>query len=290
VHGADKFKNPVIIDDNVLKCIKENSKIAPLHNPPAIKGIEAVKKNFPDIIQVAVFDTSFHQTMPEKAYIYGLPYELYEKYNLRKYGFHGTSHKFVALQAAKKAKKSLENLKIITCHLGNGCSITAVKDGKSIDTSMGFTPLEGLLMGTRCGDIDPAIVYFLMEKEKFDTAEIDALLNKKSGLLGVSGISNDVRQVEDASKKGNKRAKLALDLYIYKISKYIGSYYAIMEGLDIVVFTAGVGENQENIRNQVISQVKHILDKEQAEVMVIPTNEELMIAKETEEVLRFANK
>ncbi len=286
VHGGEKFISSVVVDDNVLKTIKDYSELAPLHNPPAVKGIEAVKHVLPDMVQVAVFDTAFHHTMPEHAYIYGLPYEYYKKYNLRRYGFHGTSHKYVAIEAAKKLERPLSELRLVTCHLGNGCSITAVNCGKSIDTSMGFTPLEGLLMGTRCGDLDPAIIYYLIKKEKLSVNQIDELLNKKSGLLGISGVSNDMREVEKAAEEGNNKAKLAIKIFVYKIIKYVGSYYAVMQGLDALVFTAGIGEHESKIREYIVSGLKNILDNNKTKVLVIPTNEELMIAKETESVLK----
>jgi len=284
VHGAEEFKSSTIITPDVLKAINKYSELAPLHNPPAVKVIEAIKHILPHMRQVAVFDTSFHQSMPEEAYMYGLPYEYYKKYNLRKYGFHGTSHKFVALEATKELNCSLSELKIITCHLGNGCSITAIDRGNSIDTSMGFTPLEGLLMGTRCGDIDPAIIGYLMEKENLSVSQIDNLLNKQSGLLGISGISNDMREVEEAAGS-NSRAQLAIKIFIYRIVKYIGSYLAILGGTDAIVFTGGIGEHQTGIRDKITDRLIPVLEGRETKIMVIPTNEELMIAKETQEVL-----
>ncbi len=230
VHGAEKFKKPVLIDKQVIRKIRECCSIAPLHNPANLAGILACNKLLQGVKQVAVFDTAFHQSIPDYAYIYGLPYELYTKFCIRKYGFHGTSHEYVAHEAAHALKKHINELKIITCHLGNGCSITAVDKGKSIDTSMGFTPLEGLVMGTRCGDIDPALITHIMKKKRLDIAAMDNLLNKESGLKGISGLSNDMRVLEEKSKKGNMRARLALDIFVYRIRKYIGAYTAVMSG------------------------------------------------------------
>jgi acetate kinase len=281
VHGGVTFKKPTIITDEVISKIRECFELAPLHNPANFSGIEACKELLPGVKQVAVFDTAFHQSLPEHAYIYGLPYEYYEKYNLRKFGFHGTSHQYVAHEAARLLKKPLSKLKVITCHLGNGCSIAAVKYGKSIDTSMGFTPLEGLVMGTRCGDIDPASVIFLADKEKISLAEIDRVLNYKSGLKGISGISNDMREIKKAANEGNRRAKLALDIFVYRIKKYIGSYIAAMGGVDGIVFTAGIGENEKDIRAKVVKGLFGFLDPAKVKVLVVATNEELMIARQT---------
>ncbi len=281
VHGGVQFKKPTIINDEVVSKIRECFELAPLHNPANLAGIEACIELLPEVKQVAVFDTAFHQSLPEHAYIYGLPYEYYEKYNLRKFGFHGTSHQYVAHEAARILKKHLNKLKLVTCHLGNGCSVTAVKNGKSVDTSMGFTPLEGLVMGTRCGDIDPASVIFLADKEKISLPEIDRVLNYKSGLKGISGLSNDMREIKKAAREGNKRAKLALDIFIYRITKYIGSYIAAMGGVDAIVFTAGVGENEKDIREKAVKGLFNFLNKNKVKVLVIPTNEELMIAKQT---------
>ncbi|MFA5157081.1 MAG: acetate kinase [Candidatus Omnitrophota bacterium] len=278
VHGAEKFRRPVVINAAVINKIKQCSSLAPLHNPANLTGILACKKLLPGVTQVAVFDTAFHQTLPEYAYIYGLPYAYYRKFGIRKYGFHGTSHEYVAHEAAKILHKPLAGLKMITCHLGNGCSITAVDKGKSIDTSMGFTPLEGLLMGTRCGDLDPALVTHIMNKAKLTASRIDGILNKESGLKGVSGISNDMRMLEAASKAGNKRAKLALEIFVYRIKKYIGAYTAVMAGCDALIFTAGIGENQKSIRDRVSSGAFSHLRKK-PKVLVVPTNEELMIAR-----------
>jgi acetate kinase len=253
-----------------------------LHNPANLAGILACKKLLPGIKQVAVFDTAFHQTLPAYAYIYGLPYEYYRKYGIRKYGFHGTSHEYVAHEASRILRKPLHKLKIITCHLGNGCSITAVDKGRSIDTSMGFTPLEGLIMGTRSGDIDPALVTYIMGKKKLRIREIDNILNKASGLKGISGISNDMRVLE---KSKTKRAKLAIDIFSYRIKKYIGAYAAIMSGVDVLVFTAGIGENQEGVRRRVCRGLFSHL-KKKPKVLVIPTNEELMIARQTYHLIK----
>ncbi|PHS32045.1 MAG: acetate kinase [Alkaliphilus sp.] len=300
VHGGEKFTSSVVITDEVKATLEECSELAPLHNPPNLMGIEACEEILPNVPMVGVFDTAFHQTMPKSAYIYALPYELYEKYKIRKYGFHGTSHKYVVNKAAKVLGKPLEELKIVTCHLGNGASVAAIKHGKSIDTSMGFTPLEGLTMGTRCGDIDPAITTFIMDKELLDTAGLNNLMNKKSGILGISGVSNDFRDVEEAADNGNERAQLALDVFHNRVKKYIGAYAAIMGGIDAVVFTAGLGENSPETREAVcegleflgieIDKVKNKVrgkqtvvttDDSKAKVILIPTNEELMIARDT---------
>ncbi len=301
VHGGEDFFHSVLIDDEVIRTIKSHISLAPLHNPPNLAGIEAARSLLPDVPQVAVFDTAFHQTLPEKAFLYALPYQYYEKYKIRRYGFHGTSHRYIVKRAAKFLKKPLKKLKIITCHLGNGCSTTAIDRGKSIDTSMGFTPLEGLVMGTRCGDVDAAAVLFLMEKGNFTTTQMDNLLNKQSGLLGISGISNDSREVQKWAGKGNLRAKLALEIFTYRIKKYIGAYSAVLGGLDTLIFTAGIGENEANIRNRICQGLEFLgvhLDKKKnralskasrfisteespVKVLVIPTNEEEMIAEET---------
>ncbi|HOX54002.1 MAG: acetate kinase [Candidatus Omnitrophica bacterium] len=285
VHGAEEFWKPTLIDDRVIAKIKRCSKLAPLHNPANLAGIMACRKILKHIPQVAVFDTAFHHSLPDFAYIYGLPYEYYKRFGIRKYGFHGTSHEYVAHEAAKKLNKPLNKLRLITCHLGNGCSITAVKHGKSMDTSMGFTPLEGLLMGTRCGDLDPAVVTYLQRRLNVSSEKMDEILNKKSGLIGVSGISNDMRKLFGAYKNGNKKAKLALEIFIYRIKKYIGAYAALLCGLDAIVFTAGIGENQAFIRNKVCQGLLPCLRK-RPKVLVIPTNEELMIAKQTYEVIK----
>jgi len=280
VHGAESFKEPALIDPLVVRKIKQCCSIAPLHNPANLAGIIACDKLLPGIKQVAVFDTAFHQTIPDRAFIYGLPYEYYTKLCIRKYGFHGTSHEYVAHEAARILKTPINKLKLITCHLGNGCSITAVNKGKSIDTSMGFTPLEGLVMGTRCGDVDPALITHIMKMKKLDIPSMNTLLNRESGLKGISGISNDMRVLEEKARLGNKRARLALEIFVYRIRKYIGAYTGVLAGCDALVFTGGIGENQKKIRQRVIKNIfKHL--KIKPRVLVIPTNEELMIAKQT---------
>lgn len=304
VHGSEIFSTSTLINDDVMKALEECCPLAPLHNPANIIGIEACKKNMPNVPQVAVFDTAFHQTMPKKAYMYALPYEYYEKYKIRKYGFHGTSHRFVSQEAAKMLGKPIEDLKIITCHLGNGSSVTAVDHGKCVDTSMGFTPLDGVVMGTRTGFMDPAVVTFIMENEKMSAKEVDNLMNKKSGVFGVSGVSSDFRDLSKAADEGNERAALAIDMFAYSVKKLIGSYAAAMGGVDAVVFTAGVGENDADSRkaivdglgfmgikideeaNKVRGEVKDISAKDATvKTLVIPTNEELMIALDTQELI-----
>ena len=307
VHGGEKFTNSIVIDKTVKRGIKEYAKLAPLHNPHNLEGILACENLFPRIPQVAVFDTAFHQTIPAYAYLYGLPMELYKKDGVRRYGFHGTSHNFISLRVGELLKRSLNGLRIISCHLGNGCSMAAIKDGKSIDTSMGLTPLEGLVMGTRCGDIDPGVIFYLMEKERLGLRKINRLLNTKSGLLGLSGIGNDMRDIYKAATEGNEQAELALKIFVYRIKKYIGSYTAIMDGLDVLTFTAGIGENQENIRESICKNMNFLgikLDKGKNEsrlpreriisasnskvlVLVIPAQEELRIAQETYELVKF---
>jgi len=277
VHGGDRFKESVLINEDVIKAIEHFSELAPLHNPPALLTIKESMKLLPGIPHVAVFDTAFFQTMPECAYLYAIPYALYEKYKIRKYGFHGTSHKYVAGQAARILKKSIDKLKIITCHLGNGCSIAAVKSGKAIDTSMGLTPLEGLIMGTRSGDIDPTIVSYIMKKQGVDIDRAIEILNKESGLLGISGISNDMREI--VRKKDNKRPALALKMFVYRIKKYIGAYIASMGGVDAVVFTGGIGENHPNLVKEICKGVV----SSKVKILSIPTDEELMIARDTYE-------
>lgn len=285
VHGAEEFKKPTLLNNSVLRKIRQCCLLAPLHNPANLMGILACKELLPNIKQVAVFDTAFHQTLPDYAYIYGLPYSYYTRFGIRKYGFHGTSHEYVASEAARIFKKPINRLKIITCHLGNGCSITAVNRGKSIDTSMGFTPLEGLIMGTRCGDIDPALVSYIMRKKRFNVDQIDALLNKASGLKGISGFSNDMRILEERLNSGDKRARLAIDIFVYRIKKYIGAYTAIMNGCDVLVFTAGIGENQKRIRDRICKgSFSHL--KIKPRILVIPTNEELMIARKALQVIK----
>jgi len=300
VHAGEKFAYSVVLDDEVMKALKDCIEIAPLHNPPNIMGIEACKQIMPDVPMVGVFDTAFHQTMPKEAYIYAIPYEFYEKYRIRRYGFHGTSHKYVAERAAAMLGKPLEELKLITCHLGNGASVAAVKYGKSVETSMGFTPLEGLAMGTRSGDIDPAIIKYISEKENMSVAQVDGMLNKKSGVLGISGVSSDFRDIEQAAEKGNERAQLALEVYVHKVKKYIGAYAAVMNGVDAVIFTAGLGENSSEVRRDIckdmcflgieVDEAKNKArgketdiskDGAKVKVLLIPTNEELMIARDT---------
>ena len=300
VHGGEKFASSVLITEEVEKAIKECVDLAPLHNPANIMGIDACKAILPNVPMVAVFDTAFHQTMPKSSYLYGLPHELYTKYGVRRYGFHGTSHKYVSQRAAEMLGKDIKDLKIITCHLGNGASIAAVDGGKCIDTSMGFTPLEGLIMGTRCGDIDSAILPFLMQKEGLDADGLSNLMNKQSGVYGMTGISSDFRDIEGAAEKGDEKAQVALDAYVKKVQKYIGSYAAEMNGVDVVVFTAGVGENGIDLRGRIASNMEFLgmkLDEESNKVrgkervisttdskvkmLLIPTNEELMIARDT---------
>lgn len=280
VHGGVKFKKPTVINKEVIAKIRECIPLAPLHNPANLAGILACQELLPHIRQVAVFDTAFHQSLPPYAYIYGLPYEYYEKYGLRKFGFHGTSHHYVAQEAARILKEPLSKLNLITCHLGNGCSIAAIKNGKSVDTSMGFTPLEGLVMGTRCGDIDPASVFFLTEKENLSLEEIDKVLNYRSGLKGISGLSNDMREIKKAAKKGHARAQLALEIFAYRIKKYIGSYAAVLGRVDSIVFTAGIGENEKEIRSKILKGLFGFLNRQKTKILVIETNEELMIAKQ----------
>jgi acetate kinase len=308
VHGGESFASSVIIDEEVIDVIEANTHLAPLHNPANMMGIRACRKVLPDVPMVAVFDTAFHQSMPPEAYIYAIPYEAYTKYGYRRYGFHGTSHKFVSMRAAKLLNRPYESLKTITCHLGNGSSIAAVKNGKSVDTSMGLTPLEGLPMGTRSGNIDPAIVYFLMEQEKLDIRGIEEYLNRRSGVLGISGVSSDFRDILEASESGNKRAALALAVVAHRVKSYIGSYAAVMGGVDCVIFTAGVGENNPDLRAASCKGLEFLgvgldLDVNEkaygregfegsisrkdtaVQVLVIPTNEELMIARETAALL-----
>jgi acetate kinase len=300
VHGGEKFTSSVLIDHDVEKAIRDTFELAPLHNPPNMMGIEAAEELIPGLPNVAVFDTTFHTTIPKYAYIYALPYSMYEKYGIRKYGFHGTSHLYVSRRAAAMLGKPIEETKIITCHMGNGSSITAVKGGKSIETTMGFTPLEGVAMGTRCGSIDPAVVPFMMEKEGLSTREVDTLMNKKSGVLGISGVINDFRELDEAASKGNERAELALEVFSYKIKKVIGEYSAVLDYPDAIVFTAGIGENSATIRNRILSGLENFgikIDQEKNKirgqeidiatpdskirVLVIPTNEELTIARDT---------
>lgn len=302
VHGGEKFSSSVVITEDVKKAVAECNDLAPLHNPANLIGIEACEKLMPGTPMVAVFDTAFHQTMPEKAYMYGLPYEYYEKYKVRRYGFHGTSHSFVSKRAAEVMERPYEDLKTIVCHLGNGSSVSAVMNGKSVDTSMGLTPLEGLVMGTRSGNIDPAIMEFIAQKENLDIAGVMNVLNKKSGVFGLSGgLSSDFRDLTDAMNSGDKKAKIAMDVFSYNVAKYVGSYAAAMNGVDCIAFTAGIGENDDYVREQVCSYLGYLgvdFDKEintglrgkeqeltkpgsKVRVFVIPTNEELAIARET---------
>jgi acetate kinase len=285
VHGAEDFNKPALVDERVIKGIKKCSAIAPLHNPANLSGILACQKLLPGVKQVVVFDTAFHQTIPEHACIYGLPYDYYQKLRVRKYGFHGTSHQYVAGEASRILNKPAHKLKLITCHLGNGSSITAVNGGKSVDTSMGYTPLEGLVMGTRCGDVDPALITHIMHKKKLSTKEMDRILNKESGLKGISGISNDMRLLEAKANDGNKRARLAVDIFVYRIRKYIGAYLAVLGGLDALIFTAGIGENQASVRDSICKGLFDCL-KPKPKILVIPTNEELMIARQTYNLIK----
>ena len=300
VHGGEKFASSVVITDEVEEAIKACNDLAPLHNPANLMGIDAMKTILPGVPNVAVFDTAFHQTMGPEAYLYGVPHRLYDEYGVRRYGFHGTSHKYVSQRAAEMLGKNIEDLKIITCHLGNGASLAAVKNGKVIDTSMGLTPLEGLIMGTRCGDIDPAIIPFMMRKEGLDADGVDNLMNKESGVYGMTGISSDFRDIEAAAAKGDQKAIDALNAYHTRVKKYIGSYAAEMNGVDAIVFTAGLGENGIDNRMAIASNMEYLGVKMDAEannvrgketvisaadskvkVLLIPTNEELMIARDT---------
>lgn len=305
VHGGEKFASSVVITDEVMKAIEECNDLAPLHNPANLIGINSCKEIMPNVPMVAVFDTAFHQTMLEKAYLYGLPYEYYEKYKVRRYGFHGTSHDYVSNRAAQLLGKKREDLKVIVCHLGNGASVSAVDHGKCVDTSMGLTPLEGLIMGTRSGDMDPAICDFICQKEGLTSAEMNTVLNKKSGVLGMSGVSSDFRDVEAAANEGNHQAAAALDAFYYRVAKYIGAYTAAMNGVDVVAFTAGVGENNIGGRVEICKYLgylgteidldknnvrgeERIISKDGSKVtlMAIPTNEELAIARQTLELVK----
>lgn len=306
VHGGERFTESVLITNEVYNEIRSLIDLAPLHNPHNLSGIKACMKNLPDIPQVAVFDTAFHHLMPPKAYIYGLPYVMYKKYSIRRYGFHGPSHNYVSERAAALMGKPRSELKIITCHLGNGASVTAVDRDVSVDTSMGFTPLEGLLMGTRSGDMDPAVILHIMGREELTLHEANTLMNKHSGLIGVSGVSSDMREIESAAKDNHSNAKLALDIYCYRLKKYIGGYAAVMNGLDAIVFTGGIGENSALVRNMTCENMQFLgieidPDKNAAtkskeidissanskvRILVIPTNEELVIARDTEELVK----
>lgn len=306
VHGGEFFSDSVLITEAVIKAIEDCVPLAPLHNPPNLIGIRACQEVMgKDVPMVAVFDTAFHQSMPQTSYMYAIPYEYYEKYKIRRYGFHGTSHKYVAQQAAEMLGRDLDELKLITCHLGNGSSIAAIKNGKSFDTSMGFTPLDGLPMGTRAGNIDPAIIEFLAENEGLSAKEVINILNKKSGMLGISGVSSDFRDLDAANEEGNARAKLAKDMFDNSVKKIIGSYIAEMGGVDVIIFTAGVGENDRSVRWDVCSHMEYLgikidpeknkfrgrqmdisIDWARVRVLVIPTNEELMIAQDTERLVK----
>lgn len=300
VHAGEKFASSVRITDEVIKALEECVELAPIHNPPNLLGIAACQELMPSTPMVGVFDTAFHQTMPPESYIYAIPYEYYEKHGIRRYGFHGTSHKYVAERASKMLNVNLEDLKLITCHLGNGASVSAIKRGKCIDTSMGFTPLEGLVMGTRCGDIDPAIVTYIREKENLPQGKANEILNKKSGVLGISGVSSDFRDIEDAVAEGNERAALALKVFAHKVRFYIGAYIAEMNGVDAIIFTAGVGENDVTMREIICNNLGNLgikldpvknkmrgketeisTDDSKVKILMIPTNEELMIARDT---------
>jgi len=305
VHGGSTFTKSTLINDKVIEEMEKLVAIAPLHNPPGILGIKACEQIMPGVPQVAVFDTAFHQTMPEASYIYGLPYELYEKYGIRRYGFHGTSHRYVSQRVAEIIGKPIEELKIITCHLGNGSSIAAIDGGKVMDTTMGFTPLEGLIMGTRSGNVDPAIIKFIMQNEHLTIDQVDELLNKKSGFLGISGVSSDLRNVEEAAAQGNPRAKLAIEMFNQRIVRFIGAFAAQMNGVDVIVFTAGIGENAIETREAVCAKLTFLgvdFDREanqvrgqereitkpgsKVKIFVIPTNEELMIARDTAQLVK----
>ncbi len=304
VHGAEAFSGSVLITDEVVEALEKSSELAPLHNPPNLRGIYAMQQLLPEVKQVGVFDTAFHQTMPEHVYLYAIPYILYEKYKIRRYGFHGTSHKYVSGRACEILKVAADGQKIITCHLGNGSSVAAVKDGQSFDTSMGMTPTEGLIMGTRSGDIDPGALLYIADKEETSIAYTNTLLNKFSGMMGISGVSSDMRDLEEAAEEGNHRAKVARDMFAYRVKKYIGSYAAAMGGVDTIVFTGGIGERDPEIRKQILGDLEFLgvtLDASTADVkgeeamlstadskvkvLVVPTDEELMIAKDTFEIV-----
>lgn len=306
VHGGESFTGSVFISDEVVKVLQDNIELAPLHNPPNIKGIQACQRILPDTPQCGVFDTAFHAQMPPKSYLYGIPYELYKKYKIRRYGFHGTSHLYVSQKAAELLGKDISQLKIVTAHLGNGCSIAAIKHGKSIDTSMGFTPLEGLLMGTRSGDLDPSLILYIMGKEGLTIGEANTLLNKHSGLIGISGESSDMREILSAVKDNQQRAKWAFEIFCYRIKKYIGAYAAAMGGLDALVFTGGIGENAKEVREEICKDLEFLgieLDDiknnngeefisksdSKAAVLRIPTNEELVIAMDTAKIVSELN-
>ncbi len=305
VHGAEEFSGSVLITNEVIDALERAAELAPLHNPPNLKGIYAMKQLLPDVPQVGVFDTAFHQTMPPHVFLYGIPYVLYEKYKVRRYGFHGTSHDYVSHRACEMLNIDYDKPKIISCHLGNGASVTAIKDGKSYDTSMGMTPTEGLIMGTRSGDLDPGALLFIAEKEKTAIGYTRTLLNKFSGMIGISGISSDMRNIEEAAAQGNERAKIALEMFAYRVKKYIGSYAAALGGVDILIFTGGIGENDTETRRRILANMEFLgielneemMDKRGQEavistknskvkVLVIPTQEELMIAADTYELVK----
>jgi acetate kinase len=304
VHGAERFSESALINGEMIEAVRECIQFAPLHNPPNLAGIEAATRLSPEIPQVAVFDTAFHSRMPRPAYLYALPYGLYENLGIRRYGFHGTSHRYVTCRAAKLLGREVEELRVITCHLGNGASIAAVDRGISVDTSMGFTPLEGLVMGTRCGDLDPAILPYLMKHEGLSPTEVDELLNKKSGLLGITGDSNDMREIEERAARGSERHRLALEIFCRRVKKYIGAYAAILGGVDAIVFTGGIGENSPEVRRLSAGQLEYmgvVLDEQRNQagetrissdaprgvaVLVIPTNEELAIARDTAAIVQ----
>ncbi len=306
VHGGEAFNGSVMITDEMIAKMEELIELAPLHNPPNLKGIYAVTSLMPDVPQVGVFDTAFHQTMDPHSYMYALPYALYTKYGIRRYGFHGTSHRYVSHRVAELMNKNIEDLKIISCHLGNGASIAAIKHGKSIDTSMGLTPVEGLMMGTRTGDLDVGALTFIMGKEVIGLDATNTLLNKHSGVLGISGVSSDMREVEEAAEAGNERAKLALDMYQYRVKKYIGSYTAAMGGVDVIIFTGGIGENADEMRKSITSNFEYLglefddsknkgvrgkeveltKDSSKVKVWIVPTDEELVIARDTYDIVK----
>ncbi len=305
VHGGEKFSESVLVDDQVIADIEECVELAPLHNPPALTCLRACRELMPDVPHVVVFDTAFYQTMHPRAYMYALPYEFYEKYGIRKYGAHGTSHRYIAQRTAELMGRPVSELKIITCHLGNGCSLTAVDHGLSVDTSMGFTPLAGVMMGTRCGDIDPAIVTYLMEREGYTPDEMNEIMNRESGLAGISGLSNDLREIKAATIAGDERATLAYDMYSNSVKRYIGAYMAVMGGVDAISFAGGVGENCERMRRMILGGLEDLGiivdyeanrvegeeckisdDRSKVEIWVVPTNEELMIARDTATLAR----
>jgi len=310
VHGGEKFNSSILITDEVVSKVEECIDLAPLHNPPNLKGIYAMKEYLPDVPQVGVFDTAFHQDMPPHVFMYAIPFPLYIKYGIRRYGFHGTSHRYVSKRACEILKANYNKKKIITCHLGNGASIAAIKNGKSVDTSMGLTPVEGLIMGTRAGDLDLGVLTYIMRKEEIGISTANTLINKHSGMLGITGVSSDMREIEEASTKGNKRANLGLEMYHYRVKKYIGAYSAAMGGIDILIFTGGIGENADHGRKEICKEMEFLgieldekknnglrgkeevisSDKSQVKVMVIPTNEELVIAEDTFEIVNNLDK